>query len=466
MKRIYHVVGRLFALFLFTPYIYSQQVSLSPTSLTFAPQLVNTVSAPKTVTVTNSGNALLTVSSIAASGGFSITNNCSSLNPGDFCTIQVSFLSGLVGTDKGVITITDNAASSPQIVNLSGSTLPNLTLSPAQVNLGSVAIGMTSQEKPVTLTNHGPALSIAAIAVSGDYLQNNNCPATLSTGASCVITVAFHPTASGTITGALSVTSSDGFNFTLSGVSAALSGVGTGILASQVALQPANLNFGRKGALDFLGHSKTVTLTNTSATSSLSIQSVSLNGPASFSDPIYQIASNTCQGMLAPKAHCQINVAIADSGAFPLSVPGALTIVDSDVTSPQVVGLSATEAPEVNLTPAKLTFAAQNVGTTSSTQVVTVTNNFDDSGVSLLPLMVSGDYSLVAAGSKPCGMSPAFNGTGDSCTVGVTFTPNRVGVINGAVSFTLYPECDPEKVQILHQPCPAAQVINLTGTGQ
>jgi len=49
--------------------------------------------------------------------------------------------------------------------------------------------------------------------------------------------------------------------------------------------------------------------------------------------------------------------------------------------------------------------------------------------------------------------------------VGVTFTPNRIGSIEGAVTFTLYPQCDPQTVLVLHEPCSTAQVINLTGTG-
>src|SRR5437879_11109164 len=43
-------------------------VSLSPTSLTFRRQNVNTTSAPKSVTLSNTGNAPLTVNSITLTG--------------------------------------------------------------------------------------------------------------------------------------------------------------------------------------------------------------------------------------------------------------------------------------------------------------------------------------------------------------------------------------------------------------
>src|SRR5262249_20016895 len=148
------------------------------------------------------------------------------------------------------------------------------------------------------------------------------------------------------------------------------------------------------------------------------------------------------------------------------SAPGALTFVDSDPTSPQVVALSVSELPEVSFIPATLTFAPQPVGTTSAPQIVTLRYNLDQTGVSLIPATVSGDYNVVSAGANPCGLSPGFNGLGSTCTLGVSFSPSHTGVINGAVTFTLYPECNPESVLIFHQPCPTAQVVGLTGVGQ
>ena len=462
--RVSRVAGLVFSLLLLASFGWSQQVALSATSLTFAPQLVGAISPAQTLTLTNSGNAALTVSSIAASGGYSISSKCVTLSPGASCTISVKSISVLVGITNGVITISDNATDSPQIVNLSGAVLPPLILSPAHLNLGSTAVGTTSPSKAVTVTGPGPAFSFGGIAASGDYLQTNNCPSTLASGASCTINVSVHPTASGTISGALVIAGRDPLQS--SGVSTALSAVGTGTVASHVSLQPASLNFGGKSAIDISTHSKMVTLTNTSSSISLTVQNVMVTGPAANGTPVYQIESTNCKGMLAPGAHCQISVSVGNFSFVPTSVPGALTIVDSDPSSPQVVGLSAIELPEVSFTPATLTFAPQKVGTTSAVKIVTISSNLDETGLALIPLKVSGDYSVVAAGPNPCGTGPGFNGVGGSCTLGVTFTPNRVGVINGAVSFTLYPECQPEAVLILHQPCPNAQVINLTGSGQ
>jgi hypothetical protein len=63
----------------------------------------------------------------------------------------------------------------------------------------------------VTLTNgsNGHDLTIQKITVSGDFSQTNNCPATLSTGAACTISVTFTPTATGVQDGVLTVTDND-----------------------------------------------------------------------------------------------------------------------------------------------------------------------------------------------------------------------------------------------------------------
>jgi len=96
-------------------------VTLSPTSLTFPGQSIGTASAIQTVTMTNSGSTLLTISGIVTTGDFSQTNNCpTSLAVGGNCLIAVIFTPSVAGSRSGALTITDSAASSPQVVTLSG----------------------------------------------------------------------------------------------------------------------------------------------------------------------------------------------------------------------------------------------------------------------------------------------------------------------------------------------------------
>jgi len=95
-------------------------VSLSPTSLSYPTRRVGTTTSTKNVTLSNTGNAALSVTSVVASGDFSQTNNCGSVSAGRSCTIKVTFKPTAKGTRTGAIAVTDNASGSPQSVTLTG----------------------------------------------------------------------------------------------------------------------------------------------------------------------------------------------------------------------------------------------------------------------------------------------------------------------------------------------------------
>jgi hypothetical protein len=186
--------------------------AVSPSNLAFGNQKVGTTSAAQTVTITDSGQAPLTVGAIATSGDFAQTNTCgalpATLAPGASCAVAVTFAPTTTGARTGALTVTDNAPGSPQAVALSGTgTAPAASLSPTSLNFGTVKVGTTSAPQTVTLTNTGTAtLVVSGVAASGDFaaVAGAGC-ASLAPGARCTITVTFAPTAAGTRAGALSV---------------------------------------------------------------------------------------------------------------------------------------------------------------------------------------------------------------------------------------------------------------------
>jgi hypothetical protein len=99
-------------------------VTLSPTSLTWPVIPVGTTKGPKVINLTNSGSATLNIGSITVSGDFALVSGLkpcgSTLAPGKFCKIRVTFTPTQVGLRTGAVTITDNAPNSPQQVPLSG----------------------------------------------------------------------------------------------------------------------------------------------------------------------------------------------------------------------------------------------------------------------------------------------------------------------------------------------------------
>jgi len=100
-------------------------VSLSPSSLTFSQQYVGTTSAAQNVTLSNTGNAVLSAPSVGFSGtdpsDFFQTNTCGSVAAGANCMISVTFAPTAAGTRSASLSLTDNASGSPQTVNLAGS---------------------------------------------------------------------------------------------------------------------------------------------------------------------------------------------------------------------------------------------------------------------------------------------------------------------------------------------------------
>lgn len=183
-------------------------VTLSPTSLTFPTQLLNTTSAGMNVTLTNSGTATLTITSIAPTGtnagDFSQTNTCgSSVAAGASCTITVTFTPKARGNRTANISITDNASGSPQTVPLSGAGTV-VQLVPPSLTFGTVKVGTKSTPMTITLTNTGgSSLSFTGISFTGtnagDFSKTTTCSTTtpLPAGGTCTISVTFKPTATG-----------------------------------------------------------------------------------------------------------------------------------------------------------------------------------------------------------------------------------------------------------------------------
>ncbi len=225
--------------------------SLSPGSLTFASQTVNTTSAAQSVTLTNSGSAALSLTSVAISGtngsDFAQTNTCgSSVNANASCTISVTFTPTAAGTRTANVSITDNATGSPQTVSLTGTGAtaggnPAVTLSPTSLTFASQTVNTTSAAQSVTLTNSGSAaLSLTSVAITGtnstEFAQTDTCGTSVNANASCTISVTFTPTAAGTRTANVSITD----NATGSPQSISLTGTGAaaGALAVTTTLLP------------------------------------------------------------------------------------------------------------------------------------------------------------------------------------------------------------------------------------
>ncbi|MEW8428346.1 MAG: choice-of-anchor D domain-containing protein, partial [Candidatus Thiodiazotropha sp.] len=213
---------RYLSLFLITFYSASAFAiyTVAPTSLDFATVPVGNSSGIRIVTFTNNNSAgPISFTSISASGNYSITNNCPmqiddlSLSSGTSCTVEVVFSPQTAGIHNAQLTYvgTDEGVDFTETVALTGVaevvTFGELSLSPASLDFGSVAVGSSSSPLPVTLTNSGnAAVDITSITTTSPFAHSNDCPPTLTASGSCTIMVTATPATDGAISGSLTAT--------------------------------------------------------------------------------------------------------------------------------------------------------------------------------------------------------------------------------------------------------------------
>jgi hypothetical protein len=390
------------------------RIVIAPTSLTFAPQVVDlsgSPSAAQTITVTNMGNKTGSVPPISISGPYAQTNTCpSSLAPNARCTIEVTFVPNAVGAINGVV------AAGSSHVSLSGAGLAPVGLQPTALDFGTVAVGGTAPAQTVTLTNNqSTSLTISTIATSGNFSQANNCSSSLPSGATCTLNITFQPTSKESLVGAISVST----DATLAAQPVGLSGIGSGTVGSSVSFSKTHLDFGMQEA-GTTSAVQTVTLSNTNAAASLTVTSVTPSSGYTSSD--------TCAGkIIPPNGSCSIAVTFQPTANLvPIAYPGAITVADSDPTSPQVVGLSGAGVAPIVASPPSLDFGTIYYNSTSQPQTLTF-KNVDKAAESLSIT----PYIPFVGTDNNC---PESLASGKQCSIALTLGPGQAGPADGVVT--------------------------------
>jgi uncharacterized repeat protein (TIGR03803 family) len=198
---------------------------LAPASLAFVAPL-NVASAAQRVTVSNTGTAPLTITSIrlggANPGQFALgtaqpggcgTGATGALAAGASCTIDVTFVPTRAAPLAKTATVAVNVAApaTSQAVALTGNiVVPTFTMAPSSLGFGNQARNTASPPQAVTVQNTSPA-PLTGIRIGfgganpGQFTQTNDCGTTLAAGASCTIQVTFQPTSVGAKTANLRV---------------------------------------------------------------------------------------------------------------------------------------------------------------------------------------------------------------------------------------------------------------------
>jgi len=388
--------------------------TVSPATLTFATQQVQTQSAAQSVTVTNTGTIPMVVRQISMGGDFAETDTCSDpVAVGGNCTVQATFTPTTTGTRSATLTIYVNVAGGQVPVPITGTGIPGgaIVLLPTSMNFRSSLIGVaTTPPQNLTISNTGGlAVSLQTPIATGDFsIVANTCSASLAPNFGCSVALAFTPTASGARTGLFSISDGAGTQtVTLSG---------TGLSPATDTISPTALSFAPQ-VVGTASGGQAVTLTN-SGDSPLNSIAVAITGDFH--------AVDGCGNSLIGHASCSVTVDYVPTQVGPET--GTLTI--SDVYGrPQAIALTGTGlAPAgISALPTAVNFGDWGVAEISAAQAVTLT---DSGGVPLndLTFAVSGDYAI---STNSCSTTlPA----GANCSVEIVFSPTQSGPLSGTLT--------------------------------
>jgi hypothetical protein len=211
-----------------TQAVLAPAITLSPaTGLNFN-ATVGTSTAAQTVMLTNSGNAVLTLTGITSNNAaFAVTHTCgTSVAAGASCTITAIFTPVASGQVQALISMASNVSPAPAIAMVGTGVavgVPTALLhwnNAAPFSFGtSVAVG-TRMAYSFTLSNAGAASATGVLlALSGPDLADFNLSGSclgvingviLPAGGSCQITVTFAPTTAGAKSVSLGMTAQGG----------------------------------------------------------------------------------------------------------------------------------------------------------------------------------------------------------------------------------------------------------------
>jgi hypothetical protein len=436
-------------------------LTFSPTLLTFPTTTIGNTSAQIYTSVSNAGNTPITLTSISITGtnaaDFRITNSSGcAISPnvlaaGASCNLYVNFSPSVNGAESASLVFNDSAPGSPQIVPLSGTgqaAAPSLSFNPSVIAFSTVNLGSTTNTYTLIQNTGSAPVTLTSFTITGtnaaDFSLNSSTscaplPFVVTAGSSCYLYVNFMPSATGSRTGSVQVA------YTGSGGSPQTVGlIGSGQSATPFTVSPSTLTFAAQN-LTTTSAAQAVNVYNSGGTA-VTISSVQVTGAnaADFT------AVNGCGSSVPAGGHCVVTVTFSPAATGARTA--TLTLTDSAATSPQNVSLSGTGQANnqtIYISSTALTFAAQNLNTTSGAQSVYVFNNGTGS-------VTIGGASIAGTNASDFTISNSTCTTlaaGAGCYIFVTFSPTAVGSRVATL-------------QISDTATGSPQSVNLNGTGR
>jgi len=374
-------------------------------SLAFGDVDINTTSQ-KSLTITNNGNVILTVTDITLPTGFVASETSFTVAPLASHLVSITFSPIIAGTYSGTATIVSDKTSGTNTAAVSGFSVTRIVGTTGSLDFGSITVGQTATRQ-LTISNSGNrTLSITSIAYpqgfSGDLLS-----ASIAVGANKILNVTFAPLAAQSYSGLVDILS----NKTSGTSSVATSGTGTAS-ATKIVQLTGSLAFG--SILDGTTLTKVLTITN-SGNALLTVTDLTL--PTGY-------GADWTAGTIAAGAHQDVNITFSPVAVTTYN--GTATVV-SDATggtnTAAVTGAGVAPTTKIIGLSGSLDFGNVAVNATS-TRTLTITN--------------TGSVILtVSSITYPTGYTGAFAGTiapGASQDVTVTFAPTLAQSYPGTIT--------------------------------
>jgi len=434
-------------------------LTLSPTTLSFAYQVGGTTPAAQTVTTSSSGSAL--TFTVTTSAGWLTATPASGTTPNSI-SVGINTSGLTAGSYTGTVTVTESGAgNSPQRVNVTLTVTaagpPNLLLSPSSLTFGYLTGGTLPGAQNVNITSSGTALSYS-VSTAGAWLSAT--PASGSTPGTLSISVNPSGLAVGTYTGTVTVTASGAANSPVN-LSVTLNVTAT---APRIRLSPGAFTFSYTAG-GTLPEAQNLSITSGGVALGFTVS-------ASPSWLSATPTSGTTGGSVSLSVNPSGLAARTYSGSVTVTVPGASN-------SPQTVGVTLNVAAQPNLTlsPGSLTFDYHTGGGAPPTQSVSVNSNggavsytTSTSAAWLTASPASGTTpGTVNVGINPSGLSAGtYNGTVTITSTAAGNSPQKVNVAltvsAGSASLSLSPSTLSFSYQI-GSFLPAAKAIAVSSNG-
>lgn len=407
-------------------------LGISPATLGFTTTLVGEQSASGLVTLSNPGAGTVQIAAIStpaapflgAAGGSCLAPPFT-LAPGQSCLLSFRYAPTMVGASATSITITSNASSSPDYIELVGQADgPGLAVSPNPLAFGPVAAG-SFVDLPLFFQSVGVATTtISSITgVTQPFtLQGSDCgplPIALPPDGGCSLTIRYAPTAPD-IDAAVITIVTDGAP---APIPVTLTGEGT---APQLAISPGSLQFGAQR----LGESLTLSLlVHNPGNATLTVSSIAPPVPP------FQSSGGTCGPApfsLPPTVSCTLTYTFAPS-SIGTSVQ-SLAINSNAPDAPDGLVLEGTGAdPQLLLTPQFIDFGTVVVGQSSNTETAVL---YAAGGVKI---SIDGRTATMAPfeeQSGGCAPAPTVILPDDFCTMSMRFDPVIKGLFEQTITLT------------------------------